>query len=207
LTNARGLAALILTFIFSTTLAAEYLYKDEVVFIESFESEIEKIGAEVREKTGVGMYVAVIKELDDNQTLADFENAILDKVQEPALVLTLSEYDQQIDIMARPASLYKDFDKEQILSPFPNSGTILPILTMKAKKATVSEKFAAAVQNGYTDLAEQIAESKGVVLQTAVGSSNKTIINILRLIFYGMIAYGLYMYIKRKYFTKKRGDE
>ena len=203
----RGLAALILTLLFSTQLCAEYLYKDEVIFIDSFASEIEKIGHEVREKTGVGMYVAVIKELDANQTLADFENAILDNVQEPALVLTLSEYDHQIDIMARPASLYKYFDKEQILSPFPYSGTILPIVTMKSKKATVAEKFAAGIQNGYTDLAEQIADSKGVKLESAVGSSNKTIINILRLIFYGMIAYGLYLYIKRKYMTKKRVDE
>lgn len=207
MTFTRGLAALILVLFCYTPLTAEYLYKDEVVFIESFEHDIDVIGKELREKTGVGLYVAVIKELDANQTMADFENKILDQVKEPAVLLTLSEFDKQIDIMARPASLYKDFDKEQVLSPFPNSGTILPILTMKAKKATVSEKFAAAIQNGYTDIAEQIADSKGIVLEHAVGSSNKTIINILRLVFYGMIAYGLFLYARRKYFTKKRGHE
>lgn len=206
MTISRGLAALTLSIVFFTNLNAEFLYKDEVVFIESFEAEIEKIGAEVREKTGVGMYVAVIKELDANQTLADVENAILDTVEEPALVLTLSEYDKVIDIMARPTSLYKDFDKDQILSPFPNRGTILPILTMKAKKATISEKFAASIQNGYTDLAEQIADSRGVVLENAVGSSNKLIFNILRVVFYGTIAYGLFLYFKRL-FSKKRVDE
>jgi hypothetical protein len=207
LTNTRGLAALILTFIFSTSLAAEYLYKDEVVLDGNFTADIEKIGAEVREKTGVGMYVAVIKELDDNQTEVDYANGILDQVQEPALVLVLSEYDKLLNIIARPASLYKDFEKDQVLSPFPNTGTILPFIAMKAKEATMSQKIAAGLTNGYIDIADQIATSNNVVLETAEVGSNKMIINLLRLVFYGMIAYGLYLYIKRKYLTKKRGNE
>lgn len=207
MTAARGLAALIFALLFATSLSGEYLYKDDVVFIDSFRADIEKIGAELHKKTGVGLYVAVIKELENNRTIVEFEKEMMQALREPAVLLVLSDVDKQIDIMARPASLYKDFDKEQVLSPFPNTGTILPILTMKAKKATTGEKIAAAVQNGYYDLAEQIADAKGVTLESAAGSSNKTVINLLRLLFYGMIAYGLFFYIKRKYFSKKSVNE
>ena len=127
----------------------------------------------------------------------------MEELQQPAILLALSENDKQIDILARPTSLYKDFDKDQVLSPFPNSGTILPILTMKAKKATLSEKYAAAIQNGYEDMAEQIADSRGIELDSAVGSSNKTVFMVMRIFFYGMIAYALYLIIKRKYFSKR----
>lgn len=202
----RGLAALTLYSILSTALFAEFLYKDEVVFIESFEQEIEKIGKELKEKTGVGLYVAVIKELDANQSIVDYEKAVIAQLPEPAVLLVLADYDKQIDIIARPTSLYKDFDKDQVLSPMPNSGTILPILTMKAKKATMSEKFAAAVQNGYTDMAEQIASSRDVVLENAVGSSNKLIINIFRVIFYGVIVYAIFMLIRNKIVKKKESE-
>lgn len=207
MTFSRGLAALILALFFTSTLAAEYLYKDEVVFIDSFQADLEKIGSELHEKTGIGLYVAVVKELENNQTIVALEKEIMAKLKEPAVLLVLSDFDKQIDIMARPASLYKDFDKDQILSPFPNTGTILPILTMKAKKATTAEKIAAALQNGYYDLADQIAQSKGVSLESAPSGTNKMIFNLLRLLFYGMIAYGLFFYIKHKFFSKKSDNE
>lgn len=175
--------------------------------MESFQADLEKIGSELHEKTGIGLYVAVIKELENNQTIVAFEKEIMAELQEPAVLLVLSDFDKKIDIMARPESLYKDFDKAQILSPFPNSGSILPILTMKAKKATSAEKIAAAVQNGYYDLAAQLADSRDVVLESAPGGTNEIMFNLLRLVFYGTIAYGLFFYIKKRYFSKKSENE
>ena len=117
------------------------------------------MGSELRDKTGVTLYVAVIKELDANQTIVEYEKALAEELQEPFVLLTLSVYDKQIDILARPTDLYKSFDKEQVLSPFPSSGSILPFLSWKNKDATLGQKAGAAVENGYMDIAAQIAES------------------------------------------------
>ena len=203
----RGLAALILTLLFSTQLCAEYLYKDEVIDIDAFAQQIEDIGSELKQKTGIGLYLVVIKELDKGQTVIDFEKTLTDSVEGDAVFLTFVEYDKKVDIYANPESLYKYFDKEQVLSVMPNTGTIIPLLVAKAKDVPLREKYAAALTNGYADIAEQIADSKGIVLDHAVGSGSRDFINLLRLFFYGMIAYGLYLYIKRKYMTKKRVDE
>ena len=77
---------------------------------------------------------------------------------------------------------------------------------MKAKNATTAEKFAAAIQNGYTDIAEQIADSMHVTLKSIPGNSNKEVFNVLRILFYGFILYALFMLIKRKYVTRKRAQ-
>ena len=69
----RGLAALVFTLLFSNSLFAEYLYKDDVVQRDSFSKEIEKIGSELYEKTGVSLYLVMVRDLDANQTIAGYE--------------------------------------------------------------------------------------------------------------------------------------
>ncbi len=185
----------------------KYFYKDEVVFLDYVNNEINAIGKELKEKSGISIYVIALKELPNGIDIVEYEKNIAHELKEPLILLTLSEYDKQIDILARPQSLYKLFDKSQILSPMPNSGTILPILTMKAKKATTAEKFGAAIQNGYTDLADQVATAKNVTLLTAPGNANKEVFFVLRVLFYGFILYALYLYIKRKYVMRKLKNE
>jgi hypothetical protein len=201
----RGLAALIL--FISTSLFANYIYKDEVVFLDYVDAEINKIGKELQEKSGIGLYVIVLKELRKGMSIVEYEKSIVKEFKEPVILLTLSELDKQIDILARPKSLYELIDKEQILSPMPSSGTILPILTMKAKKATVAEKFGAAIQNGYTDMADQIASAKGIKLESVPGNANKEVFMVLRIVFYGFLLYALYLYIKRKFAIRKMNNE
>ena len=54
----RGLAALILITLLSSSLHAEFLYKDEVVNNPVFTKQIETIGAELKAKTGVSEHAA-----------------------------------------------------------------------------------------------------------------------------------------------------
>ncbi len=191
----------------STPEFVDYLYKDEVIFLEYVNTEVNAIGRELYQKSGISLYVAVLKELPEGMSIVDYEKESIKELPKPAILLVISEFDKQIDIIARPQALYKLFDKNQVLSPMPNSGTILPILTMKAKGTPLSQKFGAAIQNGYTDLADQIATSKNIELDTIPGNANKEVFMVLRILFYGMIVYALYLYIKRKYLLRKMKNE
>jgi hypothetical protein len=142
--------------------------------------------------------------------------------------LSFVELQHQVDILARPASLYKDFDKGQILSPnatfigavvssvmfarsydevkelLSNSGgTILPILAERTKDGETVKKYSVAMYNGYADVAEQIAASRGQTLSSSAGSGSQIFIDIIRFIFYGIILYALGTYVWRR-FLKKR---
>ncbi|MDD5212238.1 MAG: 3-dehydroquinate dehydratase [Sulfuricurvum sp.] len=224
----RGLAALTLSTLLSSSLHAEFLYKDEVVKNTVFTKQIETIGAELKAKTGVSLYLIMVRDLEDNQSISDYEKRISAQTNDSVVILTFVELQKQVDILARPASLYKDFNKAQILSPnatfvgaivssimfarsideakelLSNSGgTILPILGERAKGDDIVKKYSVAMFNGYADTAEQIAASRGQTLSSSAGSANQTFIDIVRLIFYGtlLIAFGRYLwgrFYKRK---------
>jgi len=225
----RGLAALILILFFKTSLTAQYLYKDEVIFNPAFTNEIEKIGSELYQKTGISLRLIMLKELPDKTNIVEYEKELMKDFSEPTILLTFSEMNSKVDILAYPTSLYEYFDKEQVLSPvaspvqaflmalfysdsldsFGNiltsyGGTIIPLLAQKAKKGEVLGKYSGAMFNGYVDIAEQIANSKGIVLENAVGNSNKTSIFIVKILFYGFILYGIVLYIKRKLFIRRQ---
>ena len=228
----RGLAALILTVLFSLTLHAEYLYKDDVVKNPQFEEQINAIGAELKAKTGVSLYLVMVRDLEENQSIADFEKQLASEIKEPAVIMTFIELQQKVDILARPVSLYEHFNKAQVLSPnatfigsvvsavmFARSydeaaelisnrgGTILPILAERAKGAEIVSKYSVAMFNGYSDVAEQIAEHQNVTLSSSAGSGSKNFIDILRVIFYGIILYAIIVYVRGRYFRKKKEPE
>jgi len=218
----RGLAALILTLFFHTSLAAEYLYKDEVIFNPAFNVEVEKIGSELYQKTGISLRLLMLKELPDGMSIVKYEQELIKEFNEPTILLTFSEMNSKVDILASESSLYEYFDKRQVLSPISSpvqafiiavatldfsdmssGGTILPLLSQKTKKGEVLGKYSGSMFNGYADIAEQIAESKNIVLENAVGNTNQNSILFLKVLFYGTIIYAIVLYIKRRLYIRK----
>ena len=228
----RGLLALILTLFFSTSLSAQYLYKDEIIFNPLFNAEVEKLGLELYQKTGISLRLAMLKELPSGMSIVDYEKELMKDFSEPTILLTFSEMNSKVDILANPAALYEYFDKKQILSPVASSvqafvmalfysdsissfkeiassygGTIIPLLAQKAKEGEVLGKYSGSMFNGYADIAEQVALSKGVVLENAVGNANQNSIMVVKVLFYSFIIYGIFMYIKRKLYIKRQKNE
>jgi len=228
----RGLAALTLLISFAFSLHAEYLYKDDVVHNPKFAEQINAIGAELKAKTGVSLYLVMVRDLDQNQSVSDFEKQLVSEVGEPSVIMTFVELQQQIDILARPVSLYEHFNKAQILSPnatfigsvvsammfarnydeakeliVNRGGTILPILAEKTKGDETVQKYSVAMYNGYSDTADQIAAAHGVTLSSSAGSGSKNFIDIIRLIFYGIILYGLSRYVYGRFFRRRNKDD
>lgn len=224
----RGLAALILIVISALSLHAEFLYKDDVVKNPKFTQQIELIGSELKAKTGISLYLVMLRDLDKNESITDFEKRISSEMNDSVVIMTFVELKKEVDILARPTSLYNSFDKGQILSPnatfigamvssimfarsfddakelLSNSGgTILPILAERAKGAEIVSKYSVAMYNGYADVAEQIAASKGQTLSTSAGTGSQTFIDVLRLIFYSIILYALYVFVRGRFFRKR----
>ena len=224
----RGLFALILTIFFQTTLLAEYLYKDEVIHNPNFNKEVEKVGKELYEKTGIALRLLMLKELPHGMNIVEYEKSLLKDFKTPTILLTFSEFDSKVDIIASDPSLYKYFNKKQVLSPVASlvqgymvailyakswddfremtqnsGGTILPLLAGKAKKGELLGKYSGSMFNGYVDIAEQIANSKNVELENGVGNANKYSILVVKLIFYGIILISIFIYIKRRFFLRR----
>ena len=229
----RGLAALIFITFFHTILSAKYLYKDDVVNEAKFNENIEKLGQELYEKSGISLKLIMIRDLPTDMDIQEYEQEVVKEFSEPTILLTFAEFNSQIDIFVNDPSLYKHFDKNQVLSPVASTaqalvmavffaesfddflefstnsgGTILPLLGAKAKDGQTSGKYAAAMFNGYVDIARQIAQSKNFELEIGTGNSSKYLMAFIKTLFYGVILMALIMYIRKKMYERrmKRGN-
>jgi len=218
--------ALIFTLFFNTSVSAQYLYKDELIFNPAFAAEVQKLGSELYQRTGISLRLVMLKELPQKMSIVEYEKELMKDFSSPTILLTFSEMDTKVDIYANQTSLYEYFDKKQVLSPvsspvqafivallnmdfsdMSSGGTILPLLAQKAKDGELLGKYSGSMFNGYADIAEQIAASKGVVLENAVGSANQISILIVKVLFYGIVVYGIFLYIKRKLYLRKQKNE
>jgi hypothetical protein len=221
----RGLLALIFTLFFHSSLCANYLYKDELIFNSAFAAEVQKLGSELYQRTGISLRLVMLKKLPQKMSIVEYEKELMKDFSEPTILLTFSEIDTKVDIYANQTSLYEYFDKKQVLSPvsspvqafivallnmdfsdMSSGGTILPLLAQKAKDGELLGKYSGSMFNGYADIAEQIAASKGVVLENAVGDANKNSIFVVKALFYGFILYALFLYVKRKIYMRKQNE-
>lgn len=179
-----------------SNLPREIVLVNQNILSPAVSEKIAVLGEELASKSGVFAGVAVYESLG-GKTLK--EAAAQLNLTPPYALLMLAKTERKVEIFADPQT-FKLFDKEKILSPYPNSGSILPILASKNGK----DIFNAAVLNGYADLAEQIAASKGVSLQNAVGNQNRLTLDAFRIFIYGSIALVVCAAIFRK-FRRKNG--
>jgi len=228
----RGLCALILTLLFQTQLFAEYLYKDEVVNRLGFSDQIEKLGAELYGKTGIALKLAMLKKLPDGMDMIAYEKSIVASFSEPTILLTFAELNAEVDIYTNDTSLYKYFNRKQVLSPVASAvqafimamvyadsfesfntlrkdygGSILPLLGGKTKPEQLVGKYAASMFNGYVDIAHQIAVSKNIILENDPGDANQEALFYVKLVFYSFVIYAIIMYIKRILYRRRHKNE
>lgn len=227
----RGLFALLITIFSQTEVFAEYLYKDEIIHNDKFTKDIETLGSELYTKTGISLKLVMLKELPVDTSVEVYENKLMEEFSEPTIMLMFSEFDKNVNIWTNDLSLYKYFNKEQVLSPVASpvqaffisilfarslddikelmnnsGGTILPLLG-NIVKGNQTGKYSAAMYNGYLDISMQIASSKGIELDNGVDDSSGYPIMIVKTIFYGVLLYALFLYIRSKFRKKGVEDE
>ncbi len=186
-----GVRKFILIFIFllsqSLALGANFVINNDEILSQKVSVKLNEIGSELYAKSGINLVVGVYK---DGELEALFKDQNLSS---PYAFLLLIKGKKKVEIFA-DANTSKLFNKEQILSVNPESGTIIPILVSKNGK----DVYNAAILNGYADIAEQIASSLNLQLESSVGNSNKTTLNFLRFFIYGLVAFFIIVIFYKK---------
>jgi hypothetical protein len=179
---------------FQTIFATPALIDDDKILNGEVSAKINALGEELMIKSGIYVGVGIYENLGGKDIFSFFKELNL---KEPYAFLLLAKAERKVEIFADPKTL-ELFDKEKILSPYPYNGSILPILSSKNGQ----DIYNAAMLNGYADLAERIADSKGVKLQNAIGNQNKFTLDVLRAIVYGSLAIAIVSLLRNK-FRKK----
>ncbi len=194
-----GLIAPILVIFLSSNLFANFIISSSEILPKKTTDKINQMGKELKEKTGISVYLVIIKDLNGSN-IVEYEKNISKNLSKPFVLLSFAPKDKKIDIISSD-KLKDKFDKEQILSPWPWSGSILPLLVSHSKNEKA--KIEAALLNGYADIVEQLANSYGVKLKSGIGNQNRIVFDILKIIIYGIIGFIFFKLIYRRF--KKDG--
>ena len=186
-----------LLFLFCQNLTAQTLIlNDDKLIDDRAKEKINQIGTETKSKLGVNIYVYTkstlgldenIKTKDKLEVIKNHENQLLTTLEKPYVLLSVFVEETHVNLLF--SDEFKDvLNKDDILD-----GYVVPLLASKDKN-TLFAKVSAATLNGYAAVADTIAESKNVKLESSIGNAGKISSTIWRVVMYTMIVVGLLAY-------------
>ena len=186
-----------LLFLFCQNLTAQTLIlNDDKLIDDRAKEKINQIGAETKSKLGVNIYVYTkstlgldenIKTKDKLEVIKNHENQLLATLEKPYVLLSVFVEETHVNLLFSD-ELKDVLNKDDILD-----GYVVPLLASKDKN-TLFAKVSAATLNGYAAVADTIAESKNVKLESSIGNAGKISSTIWRVVMYTMIVVGLLAY-------------
>ncbi len=180
--------------LFATILNANSLVIDNAILTEKTVAKIEEIGSEVQKELNISIYISVINKLPEI-SIVEYEENLAKNLKEPFILLAFSKIDKKVDII-NSESLNSLFNKDSILSDF-----IIPILVSKSEDE--NQKISAALLNGYAEIADQLAQTKNIKLNSSIGSEGRISHKIVQYFFYSLIfifiAIFIYNFLIRKF--------
>ncbi len=195
-----------LLFFFCQNLTAQnFIINDDKLIDDRAKEKINQIGDEVKSKLGVNIYVYVkstlgldenIKTKEKIDIIKNNENQIISKLENPYVFLSIAVEETHVNLLSSD-DLKAVVNKNDILD-----GYVVPLLASKDKN-TLFSKVSAASLNGYGAIADAIAESKNIKLESSIGSDGKISSTIWRVMMYTIVVLALLAYtyavlIKRK---------
>lgn len=161
------------------------------------QQKIFEIGRETKVKLNVNLYVDIRKDngIDIKQDrdirkkqMKEKEQYLIQDLEKPYVVLSIS-IDQLYTNILMSNDLQNIIDKDDILDNY-----VIPLLASKDKNSLFA-KTSAAVLNGYAQIADSIANSRNIKLDSSIGSEGKTASTIWKTFMYTLVVFGLVAYV------------
>ena len=191
-----GVIFSLLLFLCSNLSAQQYILNDDKLIDDRAKEKINEIGNEVKSKLGVNIYIYAksnlgldenIKTKDKIDFIKNNENQIISTLEKPYVLLSIAVEETHVNLL-----FSEDFksvlDKDDILD-----GYVVPLLASKDKN-TLFAKVSAATLNGYAAIADILAESKQIKLESSIGNAGKISSTIWRVVMYTLVVLGLLAY-------------
>lgn len=183
------------TFLYATTNNPYILEHDELLDSRAA-GKIYEIGSEVKAKLGVNIYVYakenydISMELDIKEKLEKIkiiEDDLVKDLNKPYVLLTMGVDQTHVNLLMSD-DLKQILDKNDILN-----GYVVPLLASKDKN-TLYAKTSAAILNGYAEIADRVALSRNIVLDSSIGSGGRTAGTIWKVFMYFLVFGGIILY-------------
>lgn len=190
-----GVILSLLLFLYTNGFAQNFLLNGDLIDVRAKEK-ILQMGNEVKSKLGINIYLDSKVDLnidpklptkDRLNLIKKYEDNILKNLEQPYVLLTIAMEQMHVNLYFSD-SLKNIIDKDDILN-----GYVVPLLASKDKN-TLASKVSAATLNGYAAIADTLAESQKIKLESSIGSEGKVSSTIWRVFIYFLVISGLLAY-------------
>lgn len=187
-----------------------YILLHDGLIDQRAQDKIAQIGAEVKSKLNVNLYVFMKENngvdlklpFDQRQDLMHKYNQNIIKDLKGSYAVLVVILDQMYATVLLSDDLQNIIDKNEIRDEY-----VTPVLASKDKN-TLFTKTSAASLNGYAQMADMLAESQGLKLESSIGSGNKTFSTIWKMLMYTLVLGGIIIYaiiiMKEKKYKKQK---
>lgn len=188
---------LILTFVFTTFLQAEFILKNDSIVLEKAAVKIEEMSKELYEKTGITANLSAQYKLPEGMGITQQGQAVAKDLKAPYALIIFSASDKQIDSIL--SEDLKDIDKDEILDTY-----VIPLLVTYNKKVSQTQKYSAGLLNGMAELTDRLAKTKNIVLESSIGSESKDTYEVIAMIVKIMMILTVFA-VGRIWYTSRKG--
>ena len=194
----------LMMFIFVSTILANpktYIINHSGLLDERAYIKINSIGQELENKANVQVYLDIkgsvkidirlpreqrfklIKEIEENLLKTVSANTKKDFI-----ILTMAIDQHYTNLLYSNDKLKEIVSKDEILNEY-----VIPLLSSQDKNI-IKSKVSAASLNGYAQIADLLADNKGIELESSIGSAGKVVSEIWKVFMYTMFFIGIIAY-------------
>ena len=175
-----GILSLFLcAFLHTFSWSAPFVLENQNQLIEKTTQFMEILSNEVFEKKGVSLYVVALEGLKGT-SLEEQQQKYLKQVKEPYVLLFFVRNEKKINIITNAES-EKLFDKQAVYWDY-----IVPLIP-KSDEELTPQSISAFLLNVFVDIADRIAETKGVTLEHSFPKEHKGVQIAVRTALYAML--------------------
>ncbi len=156
-------------------LYANFLINDHLISPRASEF-IEKIGNELKAKTGINGYIiATNDKIERGVSVYKYINKFSKDLHKPYVAIVFAPNSKRIHLIADPRELLTKLDKGKILD------YAIKIIASKDSNSLQSKYDLGLVQS-YSELADEIAKTKGVELKSTIKEKGNWVIKVINFI-------------------------
>jgi len=178
-------------------LNAKFLFNDHLVSPKASDM-IEKIGSELSSKSGINAYLITTNdEIKRGVSVYEYIKRYKDSLSEPYVGIVFAPNSMRIHVVASDKKLLESVDKGKVLD------FAIKIIASKDSNSKQS-KFDVGLVQAYSELADEVANSKGIKLKTTIKSGGGWVLKIVNtLVIVGSLIV-IWIYFIAPIFRKKR---
>ncbi len=162
----------LLTLLLSFNLYANYLFNDHLISPKAADF-IEKMGSELKQKSGVNSYIITTNDkLDRGISVYDYVKKYSSSLSKPYVAIVFVPNSRRIHLVAEPKEQLNSLDKDEILD------YAIKVIASEDKNSNQS-KYDVGMVQAYSELADEVAKSKGVELTTTIKDGTSWVLRVV----------------------------